>query len=486
MRLSPFVLIFCFSVSIFSQTPVSTLPQTPVKLTSAELVGDDGLTVERLVERGAARRADLLAARERLTIAEGRLQQARLRPNPTLEAEYGSPRFLGGEAERDFSVGVAQTFELGGKRRKRAAVAELEVARTRAEIFALERQIGAEIRAAYTNALGVARRLDVLEKLAASDEELVRVTDARLREGDAAPLDANLVRVENDRLRVQIIQAKSELDTEFLRLKSLIGADAAEALKIAPQTERPPRLDLTLNDLTGLALKERADLKAARLGEEIGAARIDLAKSGSVPNVEGSVKYSGGKSIIDLPPSLGVSPFPQREREITFGVAVEIPVFNRNQGEIASAAGERVQAMRQREFLETLIRRDVAVAYRRYRAAAEALVLYSTQIMPRAEENFRSVRAAYGLGEFSVFDVVSEQRRLTENVTAYNQSLRDYYAALAELEAAIGAPLPAAGFAPVSVLPGDGGTPNRTDRADFLKPTEKTELSKKVLEEKKQ
>ena len=140
---------------------------------------------------------------------------------------------------------------------------------------------------------------------------------------------------------------------------------------------------------------------------------------------------------------------------MTFGVSVDIPIFNRNQGEIASATGERVQAVRQREFLEATVKRDVAVAYRQYRAAAEKLVLYSTQILPRSEANLRTVRAAYGVGEFSVFEVVAEQRRLNENVTGYNQTLRDYYTALAQLETALGIALPASAFAAdsTSVLP---------------------------------
>ena len=190
-------------IPVFSQQQQPNPAPTPatVKLTSVEFVGQDGLTVERLIELGASRRADLQAARQRLAIAEGRLRQARLRPNPTLDAEYGSPKFLGGESESDLSIGVSQTFELGGKRSRRAAVAELELQQVRAEVLALERQLAAEIRATYTNALAAARQLDVLERLIAADEEIVRVTEARLKEGDVAPLDLNLVKVEADRLR---------------------------------------------------------------------------------------------------------------------------------------------------------------------------------------------------------------------------------------------------------------------------------------------
>ncbi|MGI8493948.1 MAG: TolC family protein, partial [Pyrinomonadaceae bacterium] len=306
--------MFIFTAAAFpqqQQQPVLAPTQPSVKLTSAEFVGQDGLTIERLVESGQSRRADLLAARQRLVIAEGRLRQARLRPNPTLDSEYGSPRFLGGEAESDLSVGVTQVFETGGKRSKRVAVAELELSQMRAEVLRLERALTVEIRQSYTNAIAAARQLDILEKLIAAGEELVRVTEARLKEGDVAPLDNNLVRVESDRLKVQTIQAKSELETQLLNLKNLTGADVAESLRLAPQADKPPRLDLGLTELTEIAFRERPDLQAARIGEQLGAARIDLARSQAVPNVAASVRYSRNKQIIDFPPSLGASPFPQ-------------------------------------------------------------------------------------------------------------------------------------------------------------------------------
>lgn len=482
---------FIFAAPAFSQQPTTTdLPaqQTPTRLTSTEFINQSGLSVERLIELGGSRRADLLAARQRLAIAEGRLTQARLRPNPTLDAEYGTPRILGGEAESDFSVGVSQVFELGGKRSRRVAVAELELQQVRAEVLALERQVAIEIRTAYTNALAAARQLDVLEKLIAADEELVRVSEARLKEGDAAPLEVNLVKVEADRLRVQAIQAKSEMETQLLALKTLIGADLAENISLAPQPERPPRLDLGLNELIELGLRERPDLQAARLGESLGTARVNLARANSVPNVSASVRFSRSKGIFDLPENIGGGAAIDTDSELTFGVSVDIPIFNRNQGEIASATGERLQATRQREFLETTVRRDVAVAYRKYRAAAESLVLYSTQILPRSEENLRSVRAAYGLGEFSVFEVVNEQRRLTESVTGYNQALRDYYNALNELETALGAPIPPTGFAPVSqsVLPDREIVPAQVDRESLLRSIEQFDLPKKTTQSKKE
>ncbi len=473
VRQAPIVIIILtFAAISFAQQASPTPP-------SEQFVSNDGLAVERLIELGAARRNDLLAARQRLAIAEGRLLQAGLRPNPTLDAEYGSPRFLGGEAERNFSAGISQTFELGGKRNYRVAVARLELQQARAEILGIERQIAVEIRTSYANVLASARQLDLLEELITADQEMLRAAEARLKEGDVAPLDVNLIKVEADRLKVQVIQLRSDLDTGLLRLKTSTGAELNEVLRLAPQPDRPPRLDMGVSELTDLALNERADLQAAKIGEQLGSARVGLARADSVPNIAGSIKYSRNKQIIDFPPVLNVPPFPQTDNELTFGVSIGLPIFNRNQGAIAAAAAEKIQAEKQRAFLEATVRRDVAVGYRKYRAAAEAVVLYTTQILPRAEENLSSVRAAYGIGEFSIFDVVSEQRRLTESVTGYNQSLRDYYIALTELETAIGTTIPAAGLSPGSTLILSPETPPKQfDREKFLKSIQASEPPK--------
>ncbi|MBA3443089.1 MAG: TolC family protein, partial [Pyrinomonadaceae bacterium] len=433
---------------------------------SSQFLDPSGFTVERLAETGFSRRADLLAARQRLAIAEGRLLQAGLRPNPTLESEFGTPRFLAGEAGSELSVGVSQVFETGGKRRKRVAVAQLELAQTRAEVLALERQFAASLRSAYARAVGAGRQVDTLERLITANDELVRVTNARLTEGDVAPLDLSLVQVETDRLRVQAVITRADLESEIISLRTLIGFEITDPLRIAPLPERPPRLDLSVTEATEIALRERADLQAARLGEDLGMARIRLAEANRRPNVSASARFTRSKGLIDLPEQLGAGlVVTDTDNELAFGVAIEIPIFNRNQGYIASALGERAQAARQREFLETTIRRDVALSFRRYRAAAEAFVIYSTRIIPRSEQNLRTIRAAYSLGEFSVLDVVNEQRRLIESETGYNEAVRNYYGALAELEAALGTAIPATGFAPTttSVLP--DGVPPRVDPA---------------------
>lgn len=466
--------------TIQAQTSPTALPAS--QLSSTQFLDATGLTVERLVETGFSRRADLLAARQRLAIADGRVQQAGLRPNPTFDAEFGSPRFLAGEQGSEFSIGISQVFETGNKRRKRVSVARLELAQARAEVTALERAFAAEIRSSYARAIANGRQLDATERLMGANEELVRVTDARLNEGDVAPIDSSIVRLETDRLRAQIIRTRADLEGELIGLRALVGFETTEPLRIAPLPDRPPRLDLTLADATDMALRERADLQAARAGEELGTARLTLAESLATPNVAAGVRYTRNKGGVDLPETAGGGFARDLDNELTFSVSVELPFFNRHQGGVASATGERVQAARQREFLEATIKRDIALAYRRYRAAAEVYVLYATRIVPRSQENLNSVRAAYNLGEFSVFDVINEQRRLLEGETGFNEALRDYYTSLAELERALGTTIPASGFAPasVSVLPDSELTLPASNQPESIESSFRSSLRKAI------
>ncbi len=422
---------------------IADLTSLNVQLTSRQFIGPAGLTAENLAEEAFARSRELLAARQTLEIAKGRLLQAGLRPNPSIGVEQTTDYLTGRSGEGNTGVGVTQVFELGGKRSKRVAVAQLEYDRAVADVRALERQIAAEIRSAYAQALAAARQLDIAERLIALDQELARVTEARLKEGDVAPLDLNLVRVEVDRLHAQSVQSRADLTAQLVTLQTLAGFEPTEPLTLAPALERPPSLELTVAAATEIALRERADLQAARIAEELGDARISLAESQRTPNLAASVRYSRSRSVFDNTP-IGV--LNDVDHLLTAGLSIEIPLRNRNQGEIAAAVGERAQAKYRREFVEAIVKRDVALALNRYTAAAQSLAIYGGQVLPRAEENLKTIRAAYGFGEMPVMEVIAEQRRLVENQTQYNAALRDYYTSLAELERALGKPLPASAF----------------------------------------
>jgi outer membrane protein, heavy metal efflux system len=441
-----------------------------------QVIADNGLTIEKLVESASKNRQDIASARQKMLIAEQKLSQANLRPNPTLGGDYGTARFFGGK-DSDFSIGISQTFETAKKRDKRVKIAEIELNKAKSEVLTLERQFFADVRRAYSETLAMARLLDLQEKLLAINEDIWRVTNERLKEGDVAPLDVNLVRVEADLLQIEVIKAKGVLQNRLTELKTLIGLNPEDALQLAPQNERPPRLDLGLAELTAMALRERSDLQTLNLETDLADARINLAKSQSTPNITGSVRYNRQKQDFNFFPP---NEFIQRDKSLTFGVSIELPVFNRYKQDVAIASIEKSQAENNRVFLQSQIKRDVAVAYQKYRTAALTLVLYSIKIIPASEANLQSIRAAYGLGEYTIFEIINQQKRLRENIGGYNESLREYYDALVLLEKAIGTTIPANSLSPTStILPDNNFVP--LDKTKLMKSlnTKTVEISKK-------
>ncbi len=130
-----------------------------------------------------------------------------------------------------------------------------------------------------------------------------------------------------------------------------------------------------------------------------------------------------------------------RDRLLTFGVSVGIPVFNRNQGAKEEARITISQARTRREFTERIVRSEVESAYARYEAAKAATFTFEQGVIARSTENIRVIRAVYELGEFRITDLIAEQRRLIDSQKDFTEALLERYRALADLQLAIGVPV---------------------------------------------
>jgi outer membrane protein, heavy metal efflux system len=400
---------------------------------------NNGMTVESLVTAAGQRSKDLLAARQNIAIISGRLIQAGLRPNPTIDAEYGTDKLGTRSGEYDLSLSYIQPIELAGKRKKRQTVAQLELAQAEKELAAQEQKLTAEIRTQYAEALAATENLRVTEQLVALNEQTFRVAQVRFNQGDIPKLDVNLTRVELNRLRTQQLLAESRVKTTLIQLKTLAGLGVDEPIKLRGELFSNIFSDtLTLESLQTAALQNRPDLQAARIGEDVAAARINLANAEAVPDLNIFGRYQQDKSVFDDTP---VGTLADTGRKVAFGVSIPLPIFNKNQGTIAEAAATRIQAQHRREYLEQIVKRDVALAVTRLQTARESIELYKNEILPRSQDNLRIIRIAYDLGDHQLLDLLSEQRRLVDAQQQYTDSLKEYYLAIIELDRAVGAPI---------------------------------------------
>jgi cobalt-zinc-cadmium efflux system outer membrane protein len=404
-------------------------------LYSACLLSAQETSFEDLARLTIANNKDLQASRETVRQAEARFTQARLRPNPSLAASTATDAFFENDGDSTFSVGVTQPFELGGKRPKRMRVAETEINVRKAEEADAERQLLGRLRSLIADATGAAARLDLLQRVDQLNQQTVNVMTVRLRSGDASELDSRLLQAQMNQIRSQRLVAENQLDGILIQIRSIAGlpADAPLVLK----RSGVPIQAVTEAAFIEKALESRPDLRAARLREQLAEDGIVLAKSQLKPNIDTTIRY-GQESVISRLAAPGVSRAFERESFIEFGVSIPLPIFNREQGNIAEAVSHRGQARAEREALEQQIRREVQLAYRRYATARRSMEILQSGVVEENRASLRIVQLAYNLGELRFLDIVNQQRVVVDAETSYVTAETDLQSALADLELATG------------------------------------------------
>ncbi|MGB5035635.1 MAG: TolC family protein, partial [Blastocatellia bacterium] len=390
-----------------------------------------------LVRRALASNGELVAARLDIDRGRARRRQAGLVPNPSFDFEQRTGRFTGAPGEKETTIGIAVPIEIGGQRRSRLEFAEAEIAAVEADIANRERLLTNEVRSRYAEALAAARELEILDNLGKIDAETARFVSLRISEGDSAPLDLRLLQAEIGRLQARRSLVEGRLASALVELRTIVGVATDEPLPLAENlgTVTWSAAPATLGEATAIALQTRPDLRLATLEQVVAEAGLRLVRAQAAPDVTAFSRFTVESSVFDDTP---VGIIRDRDRTLSFGVSIGLPVFNRNQGARAEAETAIVQAARRRAFAESRVRADVSAAYTRFRAAEAAVATFEHDVIARSEANVESVRGAYLVGAYRISELLAEQRRLVESQREFTETLTERYRALADLQAAMG------------------------------------------------
>jgi cobalt-zinc-cadmium efflux system outer membrane protein len=400
-------------------------------------------TLDDLVRTGLARNKNLLAIRERIAEAQGTLTQAGVRPSPVLDLKGATGKPLGTYGEEQYGAGFSQSIETFGKRSKRIQVATFGVAQAEAELQEGSATLAYEIRSAAAERRAEQQKLALLDEAAKVNAEAQRLTDARVHEGDVAPLEANLLRVETNRALVLKRSAQARLTTAELDLRRLSGLMPGEAL---PQTSYVAPAAEDLGSLKTRAVEFRGDLRSARLQEQQDQAGVQLAKANGKPDVGVSVgylrQYSQFDDLFGQTPTGALAPLRDRDDILSFGVSIPLRTSRSVRGDVQAATARTSGARFRREYLERSIPIEVEGAYQRWMAATESIELLRSGVVDPSTANLQVIREAYKLGQLRLLDVLNEQRRLVDTELAYIDAQADATRSWAEVERAIGGNLP--------------------------------------------
>jgi outer membrane protein, heavy metal efflux system len=398
---------------------------------------EEGVSLNNLIESALSSNQQLAADRLDIEKAKARLIQANLKPNPTLEFEQQSEKLVGSGGDSSFTVGASLPIETYGRRDARINLAKIAIDASEAEVRNRERILVANILTNYAEALAAFRELEATENLLELDLQTAKFVQIRVNEGDTAPLELSLLQAEVERMRARRQLAEGRLQSALTQLKMLAGLEFEKPLRLREQIGSAilPVLPTTADAAVEIGLRTRPDVLLARIEEQVSTAGMRLVRADSKPDLTAYTRYSQGRSSVDT--SFGT--FPQRDRSLTFGVAIGIPIFNKNQGAKAEAEINIAQAQARREFAERVVKGEILAAYQKIEAARRSVSTLETAVIPRTANNVETFRKVYEIGEIKITDLINEQRRLLETNRELTEALTMHYRATADLLIAVGA-----------------------------------------------
>lgn len=402
-----FFLVFVVFVSFVGSSVV------PAQSPTNELDADD------VVKIALANNQELEAMNKERDAARAMIIQAKLRANPSLETKRAQDiRGMDSETMAEIMV----PLELGGRRAARVRVAEAELAVREAAVADAERKLAAEVRMKYGETVTATLKLEIADRMIANAKEAYDLVAARVTEGKTAPLEQNMLLVELNRLRSIRETAAANAETSMLELRNLLGMKSDEPLRLKNDFGDLLKALPSTNDAVSLALASRPDLLGARALETLATAKIENAKAMSRPDADLTGGYQrmrsgfplNGLDDIGLP-----SPIENTTHLFTFGIRIELPVRNRNQGEIAAAVFERQAAQSRIAFGEITIRREIAAALVRYEHSVRAQSIFENGVRDQADANLRVVWQTYEFGKTALSEYLRQQREYFEIENEY-------------------------------------------------------------------
>lgn len=434
------MLVFC-GISLSAQTPAQQLPnspappaqslptQTPSASTGQPL--QPAVTIEQAID--LARKHNPTLGANQTLIQQNKAQEitANLRPNPLVSWDSQfiplfTPSLLGDSnywsSQAQFDAGIGYLFERGRKRQHRLAAARSLTAVTESQVADAERTTIGNAAQQFVSALLAKSNLAFAEALLRSFQQTVHITQDRYNAGAISKADLLRVQLQGLQFQTDVANARLARVQALTNLRQLLGFDAVPAdYEVAGQLIYEP-VPLKLEDAQARALNVRPDLQAAQRGLVAAQDQIRLAKANGKVDLDVTFNYTHVNTN-----NLGA-----------FYFNIPLPIFNRNQGEIARTQYAFSQSQYQEKAAEQSVMTEVRNSYEALRSSEQVVRLYDTGYVQQAQQSLDITQFSYQHGAASLLDFLDAERSYRATELAYRQALATYMSALEQLRLAVG------------------------------------------------
>lgn len=376
------------------------------------------LTLEAALSLAAGSNFSLSAAAKELDSTEGGIMQARVIPNPELQTLVEDTR----KSTRTSTAQMNIPIELGGKRSARINAAERTRELAQATLAGVRGDIRAQVIESFFSVLIAQERVKLATGSADIAARGAQAASRRVAAGKISPVDETKARVEQANAELELAEATASLQSARQALTALWGnaspqfAEAQGNLDALPSRPAPELLQKEL---------ENSPLVAA--------SRAELDRRQALVGVERSRQYP------DLTVSLGAKRDTEANRNMAvIGVAIPLPIFDRNQGNLYSAIRQADKA--QDEYLANRISltRNLLMASNQLSVSRASAQTLKETVLPGAEQAFNAATIGFEAGKFNYLDVLDAQRTLFQARIRYLGVLGQTYQAATTIDRILG------------------------------------------------
>jgi outer membrane protein, heavy metal efflux system len=388
------------------------------------------ISLDQAIDLALAHNHSLKATRTLILQNQAQEITANLRPNPTLGVDtqfipFFSPQDFSGtnlDQTQQFDIGLSYLFERGHKRQRRLQAARDQTAVTRAQITDAERTLAFNVGQQFVSVLLAESTLQFALEDLKDFQQTVDISQAQFKAGYIGEGDFLKIKLQLLQFQTDVSSARLAKVQALVALRQFLGYDAVAAdFDVIGDLAYQP-LQIKLEDLQMRALRERPDFRAAELGITAAQSQYLLAKANSKVDVTGTYDFNHVAG----------------ENTGSIFASFDLPIFNRNQGEIARTNYALAQAKEQEQAASDTVLSDVANAYEAVKSNDEVVQLYTSGYLKQAQDSRDISEYAYKRGAASLLDFLDAARSYRSTQLAYRQALASYMTALEQLKEAMG------------------------------------------------
>jgi len=388
------------------------------------------ITLDQAIQFAVQHNHALAAARS--TIRQNQAQEitANLRPNPTLSWDtqflplFNLNQFnwsyINNSAQ--FDLGVGYTFERGQKRQHRLQAAQDQTTVSRSQVTDNQRTLTFNVAQQFVAVLLAQSMIDLAQQDLMSFQQTVDLSEAQARAGAISEGDAIKIKLQLLQFQTDVSSARLSKVQALAALRQLVGFESVPQDYDVDGTLDYQPVHGDLDTLKMLAVDSRPDLRAAR--QSIAAARSQqsLAVANGKRDLDVSFNYS---HVADI-------------NSGAFFFNMQIPLFDRNQGEIARTREAITQSQELAAEASEQVLSDVINAYEGVRTNDQIIGLYRSGYLDQSTQSRDISQYAYQRGAASLLDYLDAERSYRSNQLAYRQALANYMVTLEQLRQAVG------------------------------------------------